>query len=142
MLVIKYLYCNIHFLDLKFNKNIFISNLFRSIFYFSLNSSLILNIYFDSKHFFGIELFFLIWNIFLIEIGFILIFWLKKSFDLFIYLFSIYLSLTNFISPYNQTSLPQTARLVSNIRCDQQHCGMLLSLTPDIWDRTSVCGAN
>ena len=50
----------------------------------------------------------------------------------FIYLFSIYLSLTNFISPYNQTSLPQTARLVSNIRCDQQHCGMLLSLTPDI----------
>ena len=57
----------------------------------------------------------------------------------FIYLFSIYLSLTNFISPYNQTSLPQTARLISNIRCDQQHCGMLLSLTPDIWDRTSVC---
>ena len=51
---------------------------------------------------------------------------------LFIYLFSIYLSLTNFISPYNQTSLPQTARLVSNIRCDQQHCGMLLSLTSDI----------
>ena len=51
---------------------------------------------------------------------------------LFIYLFSIYLSLTNFISPYNQTSLPQTARLISNIRCDQQHCGMLLSLTPDI----------
>ena len=60
----------------------------------------------------------------------------------FIYLFSIYLSLTNLISPYNQTSLPQTARLDSNIRCDQQHCGMLLSLTPDIWDRTSVCGAN
>ena len=51
---------------------------------------------------------------------------------LFIILFSIYLSLTNFISSYNQTSLPQTARLVSNIRCDQQHCGMLLSLTPDI----------
>ena len=47
----------------------------------------------------------------------------------FIYLFSIYLSLTNFISPYNQTSLPQTARLISNIRCDQQHYGMLLSLT-------------
>ena len=57
----------------------------------------------------------------------------KDLFILFIYLFiSIYLSLTNFISPYNQTSLPQTARLVSNIRCDQQHCGMLLSLTPDI----------
>ena len=55
-----------------------------------------------------------------------------RRLDLFIYLFSIYLSLTNFISPYNQTSLPQTARLVSNIRCDQQHCGMLLSLTPDI----------
>ena len=51
---------------------------------------------------------------------------------LFIHLFSIYLSLTNFISPYNQTSLPQTARLVSNIRCDQQHCGMLLLLTLDI----------
>ena len=64
-----------------------------------------------------------------------------KFIYLFIYLFSICLSLTNFISSYNQTSLPQTARLVSNIRCDQQHCGMLLSLTPDIWDRTSVCGA-
>ena len=38
--------------------------------------------------------------------------------DLFI-LFAIYLSLTNFISSFNQTSLPQTARLVSNIRCDQ-----------------------
>ena len=40
-------------------------------------------------------------------------------FILFIYLFSIYLSLTNFISSYNQTNLPQTGRLVSNIRCDQ-----------------------
>ena len=48
------------------------------------------------------------------------------------YLFAIYLSLTNFVSSYNQTSLPQTARVVSNIQCDQQHCGMLLSLTPDI----------
>ena len=70
---------------------------------------------------------------------------IKCKIMVFIYLFilfSIYLLLTNFISPYNQTSLPQTARLVSNIRCDQQHCGMLLSLTPDIWDRTSVCGAN
>ena len=34
------------------------------------------------------------------------------------YLFSTYLSLTNFISSYNQTSLPQTARLFSNIQCD------------------------
>ena len=40
-------------------------------------------------------------------------------FILFTYLFSIYLSLTNFISSYNQTNLPQTGRLVSNIRCDQ-----------------------
>ena len=53
-------------------------------------------------------------------------------YNLFIYLFSIYLLLANFISLCNQTSLPQTARLVSNIQCDQQHCGMLLSLTPDI----------
>ena len=37
----------------------------------------------------------------------------------FIYLFSISLLLTNFISTYNKTSSPQTARPVTNIRCDQ-----------------------
>ena len=41
-----------------------------------------------------------------------------------IYLFSIYLSLPKFISTYNQTSLPQTARPVSNLWCGQQYCRM------------------
>ena len=47
--------------------------------------------------------------------------------------------MTSFIPTYNWTSLPQIARPVSNLRCDQQHCRMLVSLTPDIWDRISVC---
>ena len=53
---------------------------------------------------------------------------------LFIYLF-IYFLLANFISIYNEISLPQTARPVSNPCGSQQYCGMLVSLTRDIWDK-------
>ena len=54
-----------------------------------------------------------------------------SSVPIYLFIFNLFI-VDKFNSTYNQTILPQTARPVSNLWCNQQHCRMLESLTPDI----------